>query len=249
MQRTSPGRKRLRRGAVGALVVAVLLSGPAALAAPSLETGAADIAVQGDEVTVRVQYRLQNDDPKVTAIPLTVLRFAGTTIEDLRVRTAGGETISFDTEENGPALNVQVPVTQTGALDLVAEYRVHGAVSGNESGVRQLTVPILAPKWGPAGQGEVFEARLELPGEANFVEGFPVAPTAIESGEGKTTLVYRLPIAPAMIRAVVTAGAIPFWTLQRVLDVTVLLVLIAGAVVGYRVMMRRPEYVAERTAS
>lgn len=241
----------LRRYALAlGLALVVLLAARPALAAPSLMGGAAEIEVEGTQARVRVHYRLQNDDANTTILPLTVLRMAGTTIVDLRVRTPGGEELPADVAENGPALNVQVPIPEPPGpeFEVVVEYRVQGAVSDLGSDMRQVIAPILAPKWGPAGQSTVFEARVHVSGRSNFVEGFPVSPEGIQPGDGTTTLVYRTPVVPGMIRAVVTEGVVPFWTLQRTLDVGVMLVLAVGALATYFAVVRRPRSVVDRTA-
>lgn len=225
---------RMAAGVLG-LAVALLVPG-VALAAPSVHGGQADIEVDPGGTRVRLQYVVQNDDPAVTAVRLSLLRAHDTSVRDL-VISAGGEPLTVEMSERGPAMTVQVPLPAAAAggesFEFTAEYVVDGAVSGSGD-MQEVVVPILAPTWTPVAQNDLFQATVRLPSGVTFVEGFPVAPASVEESGGASVVQYRNPVVPAMIRAVVSQGPAPFFTFQRGMDLLVVLVLVVGAYAAYR---------------
>lgn len=226
------------RGAACALgLVAVLLAPGAALAAPVVTSARAEIEVDPGGTRVVLHYAVQ-DDGSTDAVAMSLLRVGGTQVRDLTV-TAGGQPVTAETSERGPAMTVRVPVSTPGGggtFEFSAEYVVDGSVAGSGGNRQQVMVPILAPTLAPTGENDVFQAVVQLAPGMAFVEGFPVAPAAMESTAGATIVRYSNPVVPSMIRAVVSPGAVPFLTFNRAMDLLVLVVLLVGAYGAYRAM-------------
>jgi hypothetical protein len=163
-------------------------------------------------------------------VSFSALAFEEAEVRDVEV-TAGGTPL--ETAQEIRALKTTVtatlpaPLAPGESLDLVVRYAVPEAavVEGEDL---DAAVPMLALDNPPEATARgVFAATVTLPPEYAYIRGFPSTPSGVDGNEIR----YEVPAATSVLRAEATTGTVPFFTLERVVELLLLLVIIASAVV------------------
>jgi hypothetical protein len=233
----------------GVLLVGAVAAATSAAADPVLGTANADVTIdETGSADVRIDYLISGataEGPTAGTLLFSALTFGDATVDDIEVATASGEVLDSSVETAGLKTTVTVPlaapVQSSQQLNLVVRYSVPQAA---EMDGERLTapVPVLALDLPPAlGSPDVFTATVTLPAGYDYVDGFPATPTSVTSVDGSTQLTYEVPAATALLRTVATTGGAPFFTLQRVTEITLLLLiaLAAAACYAYFIHQRR----------
>lgn len=205
------------------------------------------VGEHGGTATVRLTYRLTPAGR--TEIPLRASAVAGAGIdEDVRVLP----------EELGPVIRLEqtAPGRYEGTLEIPSElagqevveltlaYAIERPVDSMSMSMstsartsRDLTIPVLAVPWPtPRAAPEAFRATLELSGWDEVFRSFPRGWKRVAETEPERAAVYEtaLPVVPAMLRFSVARDRPPWWTVERLSDLSILAILGGLAVVGWR---------------
>jgi hypothetical protein len=164
-----------------------------------------------------------------STLPLSLLTTEGVRVEGIRV---GDVPLSLSLLRPH-YWRGEVPVDGEGTLEI--HYSVTGA--WEEDG--RVTIPIPAPLWTPLDPGPgTFRAVLTVPEGMIVTESFPTSvlrrPPGLEGGE----LELSLQSVPSMLILRTSQGSAPLVTLPRLLDLTVLFLLLAMGVMGLRYLRR-----------
>jgi hypothetical protein len=171
---------------------------------------------------VRLRYEVR-PDTGAASIPVSLLRFGGSSVESLRARVMGIEAPVLLREESPAILRGEVPLGTTARAELTLEFEY--SVNVTESG--RVRLPLVAVLWPPE------QARPSLfTGDVNVESRFPIYnafPASLRSGEVNGSvrrLVFAMPVLPAVI-AFDRATDPPAVTLAGALDAAVVLLTLA----------------------
>jgi hypothetical protein len=199
---------------------------------------------QGEEaIRVQIAYRIL-PEPGTGEVPLSALTMEPTRLLGLRA-SLGGEEADVPGREGIPLRlgqtrdhfhegSVRLPeITgpEGARLSLHVGYTVEGAWT--KSGTA--TIPLIVPRWIPADPTpETFLARIDVPEGLTIVESFPTS-VLKRPPPGKGG-VYEIGLqgVPAMLVLRVVPGAGSFLTLERTLDLLVVLILLGMGALGVR---------------
>jgi hypothetical protein len=228
------------------LVLAVAAAGSAA-AAPVLDTAAAEVIIEeSGSADVQIDYTISGgaaEDEPVETLSFSALAFGDAAVGDIEVATANGEVLdaSVATEDLKTIVTVPLPAPlESGQdLELVVSYSVPQAAEIDGERLAA-PVPVLALDAPPAAAVPgVFTAMVTLPPGYDYVYGFPATPESVVEADGRTRITYDVPVATALLRTVATSGGAPFFTLQRVTEIILLVVIALSALACYAYFVRR----------
>jgi len=220
-------RSRFRFVPLGAL----LLAFPAGLEAQEVESGdlLADIDPTG-ATEVRAVYHVRPE--RTEAIPLLGLEVMGARVSSLEVRflEAGAwDAVPIRRAPSGRLeAAIPIPGTERGRpiVRIELRYRVEQASTSGD-GDFDRTVPVLLVNHPPAGdRPELLTARWTLPDGYAVSESFPLVPLDPEIVDGRRSYTITLPVVPSMFRIRGRRGPRPFLTFGRLVDGTVVCVLL-----------------------
>jgi hypothetical protein len=214
---------------VAAGVAAALAVAAPAGATPVLGTSAAEVTIaQSGAAEVQIDYTISGAEGPTQSVSFSALAFSGNRVRDVEV-TAGGTPLVIAEKTAGLKTTVTAtlpaPLAPGSRLDLVVRYAVPEAavVAGEDL---DAAVPMLTLDNPPAATAPgVFAATVTLPPGYSYVRGFPATPSSVDGNRIR----YEVPASTSVVRAVATTGAVPFFTLERVIELLLLLVIIGSA--------------------
>lgn len=176
------------------------------------------VAVRADGTSVELVYRLERAQA-ATSLPFTVLEVDGVRIRNL---TADATAVELD-RSDAPQLRGTVDV-EDGVEEITFRYEVLGT-----------TVPVVVLGGSPAeARAGAFRAEIDLADGVHILESFPsgfekVAPSRYA---------LELPVVPAFVKLRVSESA-PVFTLPRIVDGSVLVLLLGLATLAILAIRRR----------
>lgn len=236
---------------VSIALLAWALTGLVAHAAPSLVAArleaslvASHEAASGD---VDIVLHLITRPDGATELPLLALAIGDVTVDSVTAstHTAGGVTgpagqpLAIEIERLPLQTRVALGIPASGSrpnepLEITVRYRVSNAVRF-EDGEIISTLPVLVPRWRPqAATPRTFEAIVTLPPGYTVVRSFPTGGRVEDDG----TVRLDLPATPSMVRIVDREGVRTFLTVERALDVLVIVGLLVLGRFGWRIGRR-----------
>ena len=173
-------------------------------------------------------------------VPLTVLSPEPASVADLAVGGAGGAwQVDLPTSETVQRAGVVriAPSSSVRALELRIRYTVRTAATLVGRDVRYV-VPVVAVDWPPPNPlPGTFRARIRLPADMVAYEAFPTAPGGLGGGMADTGAVsLELSVLPAYVSLRARRGGAPLFTVPRVVDASVVALLLILGLVGWRKM-------------
>lgn len=228
-------RSRLRLAPLGALFL-VCAGG---VGAQEVEGGdlVADIDPAG-ATEVRAMYEVRPE--RTEAIPLLGLEVMGARVSSLEVRFLESGAWASVPIQRAPSgrltATISIPGTERArsVVRIELRYRVDQPTPSGE-GRFDHTIPILLVDHPPVGdRPELLTARWTLPDGYSVSESFPLVPLDPAIVDGRRSYAITLPVVPSMLRIRGTRGARPFLTFGRLVDGTVVCVLLLLAGWGWR---------------
>jgi hypothetical protein len=220
-------------------------------AALVLSTGvvASPLAAQGLLLDARLDAALPLDPgPVEVRLTLRVLPEGGTRDLPLTLLTADSTRVQGLTVDGAPLQMVEVrphywtallplPGGDTSAEGLTLElaYTVLGGWSQQD----RITLPIPAPAWIPRDpQPRTFIATVLVPPGLGVTESFPTSVTERPDGTKGGDYQVTLQSVPSMMILRVARGEMPLLTAERLLDVSVVLLLVVMGALGIGYLRR-----------
>jgi len=176
----------------------------------------------------------------VSEVPLTVLSPQPVAVEDLVVEGAEGPwrvdlPLSETVQRTGVAR--VAPADSARQLELRIGYSVRGAAAIVRRDVRYV-VPVVAVDWPPPNPlPGTFRASVRLPRDMVAFEAFPTALAGFGGGAADAGAVaLELSVLPAYVSLRARRGGAPVVTIPRVVDGSLIALLLVMGLVGWRKM-------------
>jgi hypothetical protein len=166
-------------------------------------------------------------------IPFTLTTFAGAKVKEISV-TSNNTSFEVDYDYSSESLviagNIILPeaASEDADLPITIEYTVEDALAKKNDDFK-LTVPVVVTSWPPAqAVPGVFKGTANLPASTHVYESFPTAPKVTEQNEGVEASV-SLQAVPAFISIKGTTGDPSFFTYNKMVDFSVIILILVGA--------------------
>lgn len=212
-------------------------------AVPSLRSAVLDAdATRGARAEVRVTYGL-TVPAGTEAVPLTVLSPAPAAVDGLTARSDDGplavELPPSETSQRSGVVRIRAGAAARD-MTLVLTYGVDGAFQDSGDGIRVM-IPVVAVDWPPSDPlPGTFQARVQLPPDVTPYESFPTTVGGLaRGGTDPGPSVLELSVQPAWVSLRARHGPPPTWTVPRVADAFVVLLLLGLGAVGWGRMRER----------
>lgn len=247
--------------AVAAVVtVSALATAAPAASAPALDEAAAVVDVDEEgtaqvEIDYVVAGGAEDEEPAET-VAFSALAFddAGSVpVEDVVVTTSDGQEVDTSVEtvelKTTVTATLDEPLPPGGETNLTVSYTATdvGIVDGDRmtAEVPVLALDLPATSTSPG----IFTASVLLAPGYDYVEGFPANPESVGTSGERAEVAYDTPAVPSLLRSVGTTGDAPFFTLQRGVNLALLVTLVAGGVALYFSFTRGRKRAAEIAAA
>lgn len=250
-----------RAGVVAALVTtSALVTAVPAVSAPALDQAEAvvDLDEEGTaqvEIDYVVTGGAEGEEPTET-VSFSALAFhdtGGVPVEDVTVTTSDGQELdtSIETVElkTTATATLAEPLPPGGQTALTVSYTATdvGVIDGERM---TADVPVLALDLPAATTSSgIFTASMLLAPGYDHIEGFPANPESVGTSGDRDEVVYDTPAVPSLLRSVSTTGDTPLFTLERTVDLILLVTLLAGGVALYFSFTRGRRRAAEVEAA
>ena len=203
----------------------------------SLSTAEMDAVVDDDIIEVTLSYSV-NAQAGTEEIPIQVLTIDGAVVSNVEV--ASDDVQLNVVLEEAPYklsgfLELAEPLESDRELNFDISYLAEQGITENGEKI-SVVVPVIAVKWAPpSALPGVFTTELTLPEGVRYMESFPSVPKEV-SYNGPTQVTYDMQVMPSLVKFVGTTGDVPFFTYDRVVDLIIVLILLTGAYVAYRII-------------
>lgn len=245
-------RTRVRRSSLVLLSISLLLCVPAdaAQGQGTLLKARTEVDLPTSQIPIPVlSIFTLRPDRGAREIPLSLLSPEPIRLLSLRVLMDGREMESDRGEDSAFFLervrehywegSVQLPPGNPGPRDSIT-LQISYAVEGGWKDHRRATIPLVVPRWVPFEPlPETFTARIAVPEGHTVTGSFPTSVT--EKPEAGRAGNYELGLqgVPAMLILRTEIGNGPLLTLERILDLCVVLVLLIMGAAGVRYLRRK----------
>jgi hypothetical protein len=241
--------KTLRFLLVAGIVSLLLPSGPGAAQGVLLDARVQmALPLPGEAAQIQITYRILPGSG-AKEVPLSVLAPEPIRIDSLRA-FLGGQELDFS-REVGPGFHlesvrdhysegsVRIPETFDGGPDTLS-LRFSYAVEGEWGEGGRATLPLVIPRWVPdQPTPRTFLARVEVPQGLTIIGSFPTSVLNRPPPGRGGTYEMGLQAVPAMLVLRVVQGKVSPITMERGLDIFVLLILLVMGAFGVRYLRGR----------
>ena len=203
---------------------------------------AVDLPMPSGPVRVTMDYWVLPDS--LTQEMGATLLFTGAARIDSVLASLDGNVAPFQLEEIRPGYwTGPVPLRMGGAVGSpgdTAHVRISYVVMGAWEGGGRVVVPVVASGWVPSHpHPRTFVGTVDVPPGLTVMESFPTS--VVTRPKGAEGGVYQVSLqgVPAMLSLRVVEGDAPVLTLERLLDVFVVLFLLVMGAAGVRFLKRQ----------
>ncbi len=188
---------------------------------------------------VKMDYSF-NVDEETESLPFEAILFFNSGIEDISV-TVNGEPGNFSFEEQDENLIsgeiiLDTELSDSSEVDVQIDYRVTNAVM-NDGNNFEVNIPVIASTLLPleAAPG-FFEFNVDIPEGSTVTGGFPSAYTA----DGSNGVSSDLQVMSSLLSFDGSINEVPFFTFNRIVDFSVVLLLIAAIAAAWMLNRKKP---------